>query len=252
MDDTRKEPEGEEVVEAGYSGPFAHLEGDRFDFEARGGMPPPFRIAEALLKARGAVVREVRAAGGPGRHVLNLLIVIFVFGAVYGAIVGLFAGGRQIAYAAAKIPLVLVATTVLCLPTFYVFNSLLGSRLTIGQTTMMLFLLAATVAVLLIAFAPIAWFFTVSTGGPGFMAGFHIAVFAIGLIVGVRWVDEARRYLRHLEGDAASVAGGFYTLWIALYTVVGCQMAYYLRPLISAGPFHTGERGLFLEFFGGW
>ena len=232
------------------SGPFSRLDREEFDFgTAQGGPLRRLRIVEALLKARGAVMREVRAAGAPRRHLPGLLFVVIASGAAYGSIIGLFAGGWQIAYAALKIPIVLLGTTFLCLPTFYVFNSILGSRLTLGQSAMLLVFLASAIAVLLIGFVPIAWFFTVSTGGPGFMAGFHITVFAIGLLFGVNWLDEARRYLQFLEGDEASVRPGFLTLWVALYTIVGFQMAYYVRPILDAGPFFTGERGLFLEFF---
>lgn len=231
---------------------FAQLDQDRFDVAGlRGGLFGRFRVAEAMLKARGAVMREIRVPGAPAEHAFSLLLVVVVFGAVYGALLGMFGGiGTQIPYAAAKIPLVVLGTTFLCLPTFYVFNSILGSRLTLGQTAMLLMLQAGAIAVLLIGFAPIAWFFTVSTGGPGFMSFFHITVFAIALWFGVRWLDAARRYLQHLEGTQASARGDFFAVWVILFIVVGCQMAYYLRPLLEPGPFFTGERGLFTEFLG--
>ena len=82
------------------------------------------------------------------------------------------------------------------------------------------------------------------------MSLFHVAVFCIGLAFGVSWLNLARRYLLHLEGGRGSVSGGFFTLWVLLFSIVGFQMAYYFRPLLEAGPFLTGERGLFLEFVG--
>ena len=227
------------------------MDGDAFDTAVlRGGPGGRLRVVDALLKARGAIIREIRSGEAIPDHVFNLMLVVFAFGGLYGAIVGIFGGGIQVLYAAAKVPLILLGTSLLCLPTFYVFNSILGSRLSLGQTTALVFLLAAAAAILLMGFAPNAWFFTVSAGGPVFMSIFHIAVFAVGLLFGVSWLNASRRYLRRLAGGQASAPGGFFALWIALYAVVGCQMAYYLRPILDAGPFCTGERGLFFEFFG--
>jgi hypothetical protein len=44
------------------------------------------------------------------------------------------------------------------------------------------------------------------------------------------------------------VLGGLLTLWSMLVMVVGPQMAHYFRPILLAGPFRTGQRGIFLEF----
>lgn len=240
-----------EPTPAGATAPSDPMDGDAFDTAVlRGGPGGRIHVVDALLKARGAIIREIRSGEAIPDHVFNLMLVIFAFGGLYGAIIGIFGGGRQVLFAAAKVPLILLGTSLLCLPTFYVFNSILGSRLSIGQTTALVFLLAAAAAILLMGFAPIAWFFTVSAGGPVFMSFFHIAVFAVGLLFGVGWLNASRRYLRRLAGVQASAPGGFFALWVALYAVVGCQMAYYLRPILDAGPFYTGERGLFFEFFG--
>ena len=246
------------MAETVFSGPenaVAHppdpMDGDTFDTASlRGGPGGRLRVVDALLKARGAIIREIRSGEAIPDHVFNLMLVVLAFGGLYGAIIGIFGGGQQVLFAAAKVPLILLGTSLLCLPTFYVFNSILGSRLSLGQTTALVFLLAAAAAILLMGFAPIAWFFTVSAGGPVFMSFFHIAVFAVGLLFGVSWLNASRRYLRRLAGGQASAPGGFFALWVALYAVVGCQLAYYLRPILDAGPFCTGERGLFFEFFG--
>ncbi len=242
------------MMETGNSGaaaPADPMDGDSFDTAVlRGGPGGRLRVVDALLKARGAIIREIRSGEAIPDHVFNLMLVVFAFGGLYGAIIGIFGGGIQVLFAAAKVPLILLGTSLLCLPTFYVFNSILGSRLSLGQTTALVFLLAAAAAILLMGFAPIAWFFTVSAGGPVFMSVFHIVVFAVGLLFGVSWLNASRRYLRRLAGGQASAPGGFFALWVALYAVVGCQMAYYLRPILDAGPFCTGERGLFFEFFG--
>lgn len=238
---------GGPVLPARFVDPLDQLEIDQFEWGTRPGFWGRFRLVEAILKARGAVIRE---ASNPDRiqgHILSLLLIVVAFGAIYGATIGMFGGGLQVAFAAAKVPIILLGTTFLCLPTFYVFNSLLGSKLTVGQTTMVLMLQATAIAIMLIGFASVSWFFTVSAGGPVFMSFFHLVVFFIGLCFGVRLLDLARRYLDRLGGQDSAVRGTFFALWVILFVIVGLQMAYHFRPLLETGEFYSGERGFFLE-----
>lgn len=238
---------GVPILPAHLVDPLDQLEVDQFDWGTRTGVWGRFRIVEAILKARGAVIREAVVPERLKEHVLSLLLIVAAFGALYGATIGMFGGGLQVAFAAIKVPIILLGTTFLCLPTFYVFNSLLGSRLTFGQTTMVLMLQTTAIAIMLIGFTSVSWFFTVSAGGPVFMSFFHLVVFFIGLCFGVRLLDLARRYLDRLGGQDSAARGTFFALWVLLFLVVGLQMAYHFRPLLEPGEFYSGERGFFLE-----
>ncbi|MBI3099140.1 MAG: hypothetical protein HYY93_12995 [Planctomycetes bacterium] len=238
---------GAPVLPAHFADPLDQLELDRFEWGAGKGLWDRFRIVEAILKARGAVIREAAVPGRIHDHVVSLLLIVVAFGALYGATIGMFGGGLQAAFAAVKVPIILLGTTFLCLPTFYVFNSLLGSKLTFGQTTMVLMLQTTAISIMLIGFTSVSWFFTVSAGGPVFMSFFHLGVFFIGLCFGVRLLDLARRYLDRLGGQDSAARGTFFVLWVLLFLVVGLQMAYHFRPLIGPGAFYTGERGFFLD-----
>ena len=39
-------------------------------------------------------------------------------------------------------------------------------------------------------------------------------------------------------------------MWFFIVLFVALQMAYYFRPLLIPGPFHSGQRGLFMEGVG--
>src|SRR5262245_22620722 len=143
----------------------ARLEQDRFEPGTMG----PFAVAGAVLKAQGAVVRDLRQGRRLPAYLGSLLAATVALSAGYGAILGLFHPGLQTLYAALKLPIVVLGTAFLCTPTFYVFNSILGSKLTLHQTLAAVLFLSASVSLVLVAFAPIAWLFTVSTGAPGFL-----------------------------------------------------------------------------------
>src|SRR6185436_5224044 len=159
---------------------------DEFDSTAlRRGALGPFSVVGAVLRAQGAFVRDLRTENNLGGYGISLILTTLLFTAAYGAILGLFQPGLQTLYAAAKLPVVVLGTALMCTPTFYVFNAILGSKFTFRQTLTAVLWLAAAVALVLVAFAPIAWFFTVSTRGPGFLTFLHIAVFLIAAVYGI-------------------------------------------------------------------
>jgi hypothetical protein len=207
----------------------------------------PMSLAGALLRAPGQLLRDIGAGERAGERASALLLVTAVFCAGYGAVLGLFSGGMQPLLAAAKLPIIVVGSALLCTPTLYVFNALSGSRLTYLQTVSLALLMAAALALMLVAFAPIVWFFGVSTEGSAFMRTLHLAVFAVAAGFGLRTLNVARNYME-FRGGSAVLGSGLYFIWSILVVVVGLQMAWWFRPLLSPGPFHTGQRGLFLDF----
>jgi hypothetical protein len=226
----------------------ARLEADQFDAASQLRWPrAPFAAAGAVLKAQGAVIRDLKEGRRLGGYLGSLLLASVLFSAAYGAVLGLFQPGLQTLYAALKIPIVVVGTALLCAPTFYVFNSILGSRLSLLQTLCVVLFLAAGAGLVLVAFAPIAWFFTVSTGGVEFLTILHLGVFLVAAGYGIRSLDAGRRYLAWLDSTQTAIHGKMLALWFLLVVFVALQMAYYFRPLLVPGPFHQGERGLFIE-----
>jgi hypothetical protein len=228
----------------------ARLEADQFDAASQLRWPrAPFAAAGAVLKAQGAVIRDLKEGRRLGGYLGSLLLAAVLFSAAYGAVLGLFQPGLQTLYAALKIPIVVVGTALLCAPTFYVFNSILGSRLSLLQTLCVVLFLAAGAGLVLVAFAPIAWFFTVSTGGVEFLTILHLAVFLVAAGYGIRSLDAGRRYLAWLDATQTAIHGKMLAAWFLLVVFVALQMAYYFRPLLVPGPFHQGERGLFIDAF---
>ena len=218
----------------------------RFDLQVLEGSGPS-RVAGALLRAPGALLRDLGQGRRVGAHLASLLGVAVGFCALYGAVLGLHQPGWQTLFAALKIPIVVVGSSLLCTPTLYVFNALGGSRLSGGQTAAVVATMAAAISVILLAFTPVVWFFGVSTEGFGFMTILHLSVFGFAVAFGLRMLRTARGYLRYLDGSEA-IGAGILGAWSLLVVVVGLQMAHNFRPILLEGPFHSGQRGLFIEF----
>lgn len=212
----------------------------------RRGLAGRLSVVGALLRFRAVIGDDIARGRNLADYLTSLFVATLLFTAGYGAVLGMFEPGLQTVYAALKLPVVVLGTALLCIPTFYVFNSILGSTLTFRQTVALVFTMTAAVATILAAFAPIAWFFTVSTGTEGFLVALHAAVFAIALAWSGRLLGSLRELLQAATGTA-SVHRGFLALWLALVAAVGTQMAWNFRPFVSSGPFLTGTRSLCLE-----
>ncbi len=236
---------------ASHPGPFDKLDRDHFDSDGLSrGLAGTFSVVAAVLRAPGAFVRDLRGDRNLRQYAGSLVLTTILFTAAYGAILGMFHPGLQTLFAAAKLPVVVLGTALLCTPTFYVFNAILGSKFTLRQTLAAVLFLSTSIALVLLAFAPITWFFTVSTNGPGFLVFLHLSVFLIAAMYGIHSLNTARRYLDHIETEHTPIHGAFLFLWFVIVLFVALQMAYYLRPFLEPSPdlrFFLGERGLFLD-----
>lgn len=103
-------------------------------------------------------------------HRLALLVVLF--GPLYGAVMGAFGGIgldrlEQILYSALKVPLLLLATFAICLPSFFLLNTLLAVRRDFAEVLRALTASQASLAVVLAALAPYTalWYFSVADYG---------------------------------------------------------------------------------------
>ena len=117
--------------------------------------------------------------------------VALVLAGGYGACVGAFAlvgrlgtprlgdGLLQMASSAVKVPLLLVLTLGVTCPSLYVFNALLGSRLTVASVVRLLAASVAVLAAVLASFGTILVFFSLCTESYAFIVLLNVVLFAV-------------------------------------------------------------------------
>ena len=227
---------------------FAKLDRDRFD----GGWANPFSMVGAMLKSPGALYRDLGEGRWVGRYLSSLAIVTVLLSVPYGAILGMAGSSMQALYAAVKLPMILLGSVLLCLPTFYVFNALFGSRISFWQAASAVLFIATGASIILIAFAPVAWLFTVSTPQDGwrFLVLLHLAFALTAAYFGIRFLRVGGHYLTVRKDQGIVIHAGLLKGWCLLLLVVAFQMTYTLRPIMTEGPFLTGERGSFVTYVG--
>ena len=80
------------------------LSRDEFDSDGLSrGLAGRFTVVGAVLRAPGALVRDLRVERNLGSYVFSLILTTVLFTAAYGAILGMFKPGLQTLFAAAKL-----------------------------------------------------------------------------------------------------------------------------------------------------
>jgi hypothetical protein len=199
------------------------------------------RLADLVLRGEASASRIRESTRVPADGVLALLIV--GFGTFYGVVMGTYGGfGRerlwQIAYSAIKVPVLLMATFGLSVPSFVVVNTLLGLRDDFARVLQALLATQAGLTVILSALAPFTAFWYISGSGYQPAILFNGAMFAVASL-SAQWM--LRREYQPLVAKDPKHRWMLRT-WLVLYVFVGIQMAWVLRPFI-------GNPGAPVEFF---
>lgn len=193
-----------------------------------------FANADSLLRGAGPFAVERRVV--PGRL---LFLLLFACGAAYGAVLGSF-GLRwtQVTYSATKLPILLVATTSICLPNFFVMNALLGLRRDFPFAVRGILAASGTLAVALVSLSPVTLLFYLSIETYPAALVLNAALFAIAALCAQRTL--LRHYRPLIERDRRHRWA--LATWFGLYGFVGIKMASILRPFV-------GDPALPAEFF---
>ena len=180
---------------------------------------------EQLLRHPEQVIarcRKGRELESFGRAALGAIVA---GGAAFGAAVGAFRGGRQILFAATKIPLATVVTLGVCAPALYALGSVFGRRWPLRTVVAIALGAAARSALVLLALAPVLWL-AIDLGTPYPLVKLLATLaYALG---GLSALSVAVRALGDEPGRR-----GCATAFVALFLLVGGQTGWVLRPYLG-------------------
>jgi len=202
-----------------------------------------------------------------------------VLGAVYGFFMGWYSvlnaeseSYHQVLAAILKLPALFLLTLLVTFPSLYVFNALVGCRLTLAAALRLL--VGAIVVNLTVAasLGPILGFFTLCTTSYSFMVVLNVLLLTIVGVVGLAFLLHTLRRLSisptetcapstdsprdepecgateessrepgpiddipdEMVGRSPGQARSIFRIWIVLYGLVGAQMGWLLRPFVGS------------------
>ena len=149
----------------------------------------------------------------------GLSFVLLLLGMFSGLCMGVFAvitrwgtdkaymGWQQAAASAVKVPLLFLLTLLVTLPSLYVFNALVGSRLKIGAVLRLLVAALAVMLALQASFGTIVVFFSVSTTSYAFMVLLNVVLFGVSGFLGLGFLLQTLHRLSQAQPAAPSPYG---------------------------------------------
>ncbi|MEM8674269.1 MAG: actin-binding WH2 domain-containing protein [Cyanobacteria bacterium P01_G01_bin.67] len=194
-----------------------------------------FEVLMQLLRDRNGFLAEIENNKYLDKKIISLLVSSSIFLALYGAIIGSTHGGLQIVSSTFKLPALYLLTLVICLPTLYFTDVVLGSQKTFGQYVTLLLASMAMMSVMLFGFAPVTLFFRLSIDDYWFFLLLNIIVLGFTGVVGIRFFYKSMMSLIAKEqlGKAAVNRHKLITGWLFLYGFVGSQLGWTLRPFVG-------------------
>jgi hypothetical protein len=192
-----------------------------------------------LLRTPADVAKDCRDDRELAPAAASAIAAIVAGATLFGAAVGSWQGGWQVAFAAVKLTLVTVGTLVVCVPAFHAITAVFGRPWSLRATLSIMLVAGARSSLVLLAATPVLWL-TISLG-----ASYHFVKLLAALAYALGGLAALGLLLRSLgKGpDRALTVVAF----VGVFLLVGAQAAWVLRPYIgdpSWGPvtFFTTQR----------
>jgi len=226
----------------------------------------------------------------------GLSAAIVLLGVSYGLCMGSYAMIRtsgqaymQLIASAVKLPSLFFLTLIVTFPSLYVFNALIGTRLSVGSALRLLTASLGVILAVLASLGPIVVFFALSTKSYPFMLLLNVATGTIAGLLGLGFLLRTLDRLVIVQERTESLGSGstadseqakkpedkvteptgaldrvgkfttrkarsVFRAWTIVFALVGAQMSWVLRPFIGAPTlpfqwFRVRESNFFVAVF---
>lgn len=191
-----------------------------------------FYFLDYILRAQTALFEQIYRQQQLPRIIASMSLLCAILSAIYGLTMGMDHSLLQSVAAAIKLPFLFVLTAVICIPSLYTFNVLLGQRFKFLQTVTLMVMTLGTTSILLASLAPISFFFSMTTPEYSFLLLLHVAIFGLCGIYGVQYLYRGCTYLAfRMEQPLNNL---LLRIWIVIYGLVGMQLGWRLRPFVGS------------------
>lgn len=201
-------------------------------------------VFEGLLKSPQSLIAGISNQKDSSPFLKKLLILAFAGFLVFGITMGSFSYHEQLWAAPLKTIIGLAFSSLICLPSLYIFTALTGTSLSLRDIMQGMAGSLALIGALLLGFTPVLWVFSQSTNSEVFFGFLVLLVWLIALFFGTG-------FLLKMLGQTGIKDKSPVRVWIGIFLLVTLQMSTSLRPLIGrSDAIFTSEKLFFLEHWG--
>lgn len=197
-----------------------------------------FALMDDLLHDQAQFFEEIRQSIGLAEKMRAMLVSSSVSLGLYGVLLGSTHSAGQSLSAAIKLPILFLFTLLVCAPVLYLINILFGVNQRLSHSMALVLAAISMTGVILLSFAPITLFFILTVPDSyQFFKLLNVLFFTISGGVGVVCLGRGLKIVS--TGPTAQNHWLIFCLWLGIYTFVGSQMAWTLRPFVGypAAPF---------------
>jgi len=194
----------------------------------------PFSAAFDVLKDRDNYLEKVAAKEYPKNIMLGQILLMCICTFFYGLIMGSYNSFQQALVSGIKIWGLFFMTLIICFPSFYIVQLLLGSKVGIKQLAVILLSGFVLTSVVIVAFAPIVLFFQMSGDNYHFLQLLHVFIFVFSGFFGMRLVLEALKQAFEKTGVYPKIGLTAFRIWVLIFAFVGIQLSWNLRPFLGS------------------
>lgn len=239
------------------------------------------RQLDAILRGDATRISALQS-GRIETPVAGVLVLSFLLAALYGGCIGSYAIIRtawsdtgvthdafmQLMASTLKFPLLFGLTLLITFPSLYVFNAIVGSRLTVLSVARLLISMIAVMMAVLASLGPILVFFSASTTSYPFMKVLNVVMASIAGFLGLAFLlrtlgrlaiaqrpaplpidppqtdspsdqqappsPDQSSALDSLHNATDEKAALVFRIWVVVFSIVGAQMSWVLRPFIGS------------------
>ena len=175
---------------------------------------------------------DIRDKKQSNKLIIYQVLTICTLTFIYGVVMGSYHSFVQSIVAGLKVIFLFLCTLIICFPSFFVIQQVLGSKMSLRQMliiTLSGFVLTSGIA---LSFAPIIVFFQITGGNYHFLQLLHVAIFIFSGIFGMRLMVDALKFACEKKNIYPQVGVTVFRIWIIILAFVGIQLAWNLRPFL--------------------
>jgi hypothetical protein len=151
---------------------------------------------------------------------------------MYGIIMGSYHSFPQSISAGVKMAVLFFFTIVICFPSFFIIQQVLGSKMSIRQMVIVVLSGMVLTTTIILSFTPIVIFFQLTGGNYHFLQLLHVAIFIFAGIFGLRLMVEALKYACDKKAIYPQIGVTVFKIWIIILAFVSIQLSWNLRPFL--------------------
>jgi hypothetical protein len=191
-----------------------------------------FREVISVLQDKESWFAEIDSKQS-NRLIGRQLLIICLFGFIYGLVMGSYHSTLQSMVAGLKMMVLFITTLLICFPSFFIVQQVLGSKMSFRKMVEIVlsgFVLASTIT---LSFVPVIIFFQITGNNYHFLQLLHVAVFLFAGFFGMKLILEALKFACDKKNVYPQIGVTVFKVWIVILAFVGIQLSWNLRPFLG-------------------